>query len=354
MRVLTVTKSRTSGKDVLTDRFGRYFHLPVELSAQGGEGLTLLVDYERGNVRDATYGSCTFRTIPPVTAGVSASLGRIDTLVRSFRPDVVIGGGDTQLGWVGRRLARRLDVPFVFDVFDNYESFASARIPGMRRLFHALANSADLTVVVSTPLVDLLAGASRIAVVPNGVDLELFRPQSISRVRFPNEKPLVVYVGGMGEGRGTTTLVQAVGLLRQTIPGASLQLVGRPQAGYEIPRREWVEHVGFVEQENVPQLIGAADVAVLPYHETAWARYTSPYKLIEYMACGVPVVVTDVSTFSSEVEAPEQVARPDDPTDLARAIKFQLHHRLIAQRDHSWSWAARAEKLMIQIVAAVR
>lgn len=344
MRILTITKRRTSKKDLITDRFGRYFHLPHEWSRLGSESLVLAADYRGRSIGETSVDSCRLVSIPLSSRNPISYWSEVESRAKDFRPDIVFGGGDTHLGWIGRRLAHRLNVPLAFDVFDNYESFSSARIPGMKRVFHSLAEDADLTVLVTGALADLLENSNRLCVVPNGVDMDLFRPgnRDASKPGFGT----IAYVGGLAGNRGTNTLVNAIDLLRGTEPNVMLVVAGPLLDGYKFPDRDWIDYRGIVSQREVAGILAAADVAVLPYPDTDWARYTSAYKLREYLACEVPVVTTDISDYRSLAAAPEAVCRPDDPEDMARALEFQLRHSVIVERDESWSWRSRASDLL--------
>jgi glycosyltransferase involved in cell wall biosynthesis len=343
MRILTVTKRRTSGKDLLVDRFGRYFHLPMELSRLASASLVVAADYEVGPSKAASFEGCEFVSLPLSLKRVASYWRETKAKAREFAPDLILAGGDTHLGWAGHRLARSLDVPFVFDVFDNYAAFESARIPGMKRVFRSLPKVAHLTVVVSEPLRLLLGQPEKTCVIPNGVDMNLFHPHVPKAIT--STSPLVVYVGGLAESRGTTTLIEAIDSIRQRHPNIRLLLAGPILDSYRLPEAHWIEYLGFVQQADVPSLLTSADVAVLPYPDTEWARYTSAYKLGEYFACEIPVVVTDISNYRDMAPAPEAVCKPGDPNDMARAISFQLKHRANAGRDLSWSWSSKAQDL---------
>lgn len=346
-----MTKRRTSGKDLLVDRFGRYFHLPFELSRLASASVVVAADYDLGPSEAASFDGCEFISIPLSLKRLAAYWRETEARVRKVAPDLIFAGGDTHLGWIGHRLARSLDIPFVFDVFDNYAAFESARIPGMKRVFRSLPKKANLTVAVSEPLRVLLGQDENTCVIPNGVDMSLFHPEVPKALN--SKSPLVIYVGGLAESRGTTTLIEAVDSIRQRHPDIRLVLAGPILEGYRLPEADWIEYLGFVRQEGVPSLLTSADVAVLPYPDTDWARYTSAYKFREYLACQIPVVVTDVSSYRREAGAPEAVCRPVDFRDMARAIEFQLENRIVVERQESWSWKARAHDLYREFVALI-
>ena len=103
---------------------------------------------------------------------------------KAFGPDVLIASGDSHIGYIGLKIARRLGIPFVFDVYDYYPAFAGNRIPGMKAMFDAAVQRADLILCASRPLLQRLSSSnSNILLIENGVDRELFAPGNMQEAR---------------------------------------------------------------------------------------------------------------------------------------------------------------------------
>jgi glycosyltransferase involved in cell wall biosynthesis len=101
-----------------------------------------------------------------------------------------------------------------------------------------------------------------------------------------------------------------------------------------------VDFRGFVPNGALPAWFAAADVGVFP-HSTAdsLARSTSPLKLFDYAAAGLPVVASAIPALDGWVREGDNafVCRPDDPGDLAAGVA-----RALAQPDEAAARAARA------------
>jgi glycosyltransferase involved in cell wall biosynthesis len=120
---------------------------------------------------------------------------------------------------------------------------------------------------------------------------------------------------------------------------------------------ERVELRGHVPYDRVPSVLAEASVALLPLPDEPVARlFTSPLKLFDYMAAGVPIVASDLPALR-EVLRHEQnalLATPGDPESFANAIRriladSELASRLGAQARadvHGHSWDARANALL--------
>jgi glycosyltransferase involved in cell wall biosynthesis len=136
--------------------------------------------------------------------------------------------------------------------------------------------------------------ASKTRVVPNGVDLERFRPDP-GRAEEPGR---VCSVGRLVEQKDPLRLLEALAGL----PGVRLTLIGDGPLRPAVERRARalglrVDCLGTVPHEELPSLLNRASVFVLP------SRYEGhPKALLEAMACGLAVVGTDVPGIRGLIE----------------------------------------------------
>jgi glycosyltransferase involved in cell wall biosynthesis len=118
-----------------------------------------------------------------------------------------------------------------------------------------------------------------------------------------------------------------------------------------------VELRGHVPYDRVPHALSEASVALLPLPDEPVARlFTSPLKLFDYMAAGVPIVASDLPALREVLRHEENalLARPGDPDAFAEATRRLLADPGLAVRlgkqaraDVShYSWDARARSLL--------
>lgn len=163
----------------------------------------------------------------------------------------------------------------------------------------------------------------RIAVVPCGVDLEMFRPDGPAAPR--TGRPTVLSIGRLVPRKGVDTVIAAL----RRLPDAQLVIAGGRADDEEAVRlRELarryglgdrVRVIGSVPREHVPALMRAADVLVtVPWYE--------PFGLVpvEAMACGVPVVASAVGGHLDTVAGCGLLVPPRRPRALARALRGLL------------------------------
>ena len=101
----------------------------------------------------------------------------------------------------------------------------------------------------------------------------------------------------------------------------------------------WIDYRGMVDQTDIVPMINSCDVVTIPYRNTELMKMTNACKLMEYIACGVPVVVSDVADYASYFPASFGcVSEPGDADSLAEAIGRQLDNRNIAKPESVLTW----------------
>ena len=139
----------------------------------------------------------------------------------------------------------------------------------------------------------------------NGVDLALFHeePRDAVRAALALEGVVVLSVGNLVELKGHHLAIEAI----SELPGTSLVIIGAGPEGRalraQVERLNLGERVRFVDvlpQNELRRYYSAADVLVLASSREGW-----PNVLLEAMACGAPVVATDVWGIPEIIKAPE-------------------------------------------------
>ncbi|MGW7455253.1 glycosyltransferase [Streptomyces sp. NPDC054787] len=323
--------------------------------AQTAEGFRTVVGCPKGgtladSARAAGAEVLTWRAGRSPGPGLPAEILGARSLLRRVRPDL-LHAHSAKAGLAGR-LAARGAVPTVFQPhawsFDAVDGATGALALRWERYG---ARWADRVLCVSEA--ERRAGESegitaRWSVIRNGVDLDHFRPGAPDcdhdkvRARAELSLPaafrgtpadgglLAVCVGRICQQKGQDVLLRAWPELQATVPEARLALVGDgPDA--ERLRRTAPPGVFFAgAAADIRPWLRAADLVVLPSRWEGMAL--AP---LEAMACGRPVLVSDVSG-ARESLPPGQgrlcLVPPEDPTALAKALgRLLAEPRLLAE-----------------------
>lgn len=251
-------------------------------------------------------------------------------ILRSFRPDVIDlweepwGLVSAQTCWLRNRLlptARIISeteqnvnkrLPFPFETFRNYT-----------------LKNADFVIGRNQEAVDItrLKGyRGPAAVAPNGVDIELFNPRDREAVRRELGFTGFVcgYVGRLVEQKGLTEIIEA---LEHCPPDVHVVFVGSGPFQQELERRvreaKRESQVRFLEnrdREQLPVVMSALDVLLLPSRTTPRWKEQFGRVIIEAHACKTPVIGSDSGAIPAVIGEGGIVIPEQNPSALAEAI----------------------------------
>ncbi len=285
--------------------------------------------------------------------GVSAP---ILWLLRPFHAD--------QLGRYGEKLV-------VYHVTDEYSDFPSVTDKAaFVRSEEAFLRRADLVIVTSP---GLLASKGQFNphtyLVPNAVDYAGFQAAlaapidqhapGLSARLAAIPRPRLGYVGALNK-KLDFALLAAMAQARpawQLVLIGALDLMGDPHKADALKQLPNVHWLGRVPVEQVPAAIAALDVCVLPYERNAWTANIDSLKLYEYLACGRPIVATDVPAARAFAALVRIANEPDAFVAAAEAALTTDHPadaaaRRAAAAANTWDMrVAQIEGLLVEALA---
>jgi glycosyltransferase involved in cell wall biosynthesis len=297
----------------------------------------------RRGVRTATIaesvGSLKLHPVhTPVALGaMAAAAAGLRRTARRWRPDV-LHANSIRAGMIAGPVARLLDLPMVLHVRDRLPpSVITERIQG------ALAARASAVIAISDYVADAFDPDGRarcLRVIDNPFDLERLDPRRFDRadaraaIGVRNGAPVLALIGQITPWKGQEEAVRALAIVRRAHPDALLLLVGEAKFTARATRYDnhayldrlratiaglgLVDAVSFLgEREDVPELLRACDLALVPSWEEPFGR-----TVVEAMAMEVPVLATAVGG-PSEIVHDEQegvLLPPRQPEAWAAAI----------------------------------
>ena len=225
---------------------------------------------------------------------------------------------------------------------------------------------ADKIIVVSNAtrnyVLSLGADPAKIEVLHNGVDLERFKPlpdvkgEMRKKLGIPEEMCVVLTVRRLVYKNGIDTLLDSAEIIVKKNPKLVFVVVGRGPDFEEVKEKiaqlgmqRNFRLTGFVSDEDLPFYYNVADLFALP----SKSGEGLPLVALEAMACGLPVIATDVGG-TSEILSGEygKLVPPNSPNSLAEAIlEFScknlaaLKKELRTMTEQKYSWNRNVEKL---------
>lgn len=174
----------------------------------------------------------------------------------------------------------------------------------------------------------------RIVIIPNAVDTRRFRPDpqvKISSTFLPGAEndPLIIFVGNFYKWHDIRTLLEAFSIVLKSHPTAHLALVGDGaergrmiSCSRDLGIDQNVLFTGRVPHAEIPGLINAADIAVVPVPAMKQDLWLSPMKLYEYMSSGKPVIATSTGQIREVIRDGENgfLVPAADASELAAAV----------------------------------
>ena len=286
-------------------------------------------------------------------AQARALLPCLKALRERFAFDVI----DAEFFWpdgpAAMHLAEALGVPFSIKARGS-DIDCWSETPAIAEQILAAGRAADGLLAVSDVLkshmVDLGLPAGKIRVHHTGVDADRFRPvdRAAARARFGVEGPVIAFVGHLIELKGPMLVLAAL----EALPGATLIMIGEGADRGLIERTARrkglagrVRLLGTRPHAELPGLLAMADVMVLPSRREGLAN-----AWVEAVACGTPVVTTDVGGARDVIDRPEAgriVAR--DPEAIAAAVRDILatppDPAMVSKSAERFSWERNAAEL---------
>lgn len=224
---------------------------------------------------------------------------------------------------------------------------------GWRRFVYRLYNFIVLPLIVRTADNILVTSADyleqsllkkytakfthKIAVVPNGVDVDFFKPQpsdaGLRERHYLNGKKIILFVGALDSAhyfKGVNYLLKAVQLLNRQDMKLIIVGDGDLKEVYQDLAQSYgifdqIIFAGYVPDGELIKYYNLCDIFILPSIDKSEAF---GLVLLEAMACGKPVIATNLpgvrQVVSSKIDG--RLARPKDAWHLSEHIKFFLDH----------------------------
>lgn len=299
-------------------------HLGAELRRRGHEAF-IITSHMAGESNDppfvrrlgtsrVIYANGSFAR---VTTGWRLTAG-LERLVREIDADLVHvqDGLAPVLGPAAAAAAHRIGIPAVATFHSWFARSALYRL--LRRPLQHRLDGLAATLAVSEPVVRALSRyfTADWEIIPNGVDVTAFHPNGRRPTDYLSRGPRLLFLGRLDPRNGLDTVLAAMPRILARYPAAELVVAGDGplRSLYERRARRLGASVRFVGRVNGerPEYYGTADLYLCPTTKASFG-----ITLLEAMACGTPLVVSDITGFRELVNGGAEAALA--PPGLAEA-----------------------------------
>jgi teichuronic acid biosynthesis glycosyltransferase TuaC len=274
--------------------------------------------------------------------------------LQRFKPDLILSYYLYPDGYAAVSAGKRLGVPVILGAIGSDIN----RIPDSISAFltRKVLRSASFVLTVSEHLRDqavrLGASTERTRAVRNGCDTSVFRlaGRAVARagLGLDAETEVVVFVGWIAPTKGLRELLDAVMRLRNSHPRLQLFCIGEGALQPELEARakdaglgRSIRFLGWRDPLEVASWLAAANVFCLPSYAEG-----CPNSVIEALACGRPVVATNVGGIPELVDSESGIlVAPRDSEALAEALSQALSRpwdepRISQRSERGWDQVA--------------
>lgn len=212
----------------------------------------------------------------------------------------------------------------------------------------------------------------RICTLPNAVNLSNFTNSMTgkndlkSSLGLPDKNIIIVYIGSFKAWKGVDTLVQSIKYTNKK--NFTVLLIGgkgsdRVNVNHLIKEEGVTEKVvimDYLPQKDIIRILKNSDIAILPNNMEAEYEYTSPLKMFEYMASGLPIVASNISSIKEILISGRNCLffKSGNPQDLAlmldRLIADPKERQGIGSNNihdiRNFTWENRAKAIIQAII----
>ena len=315
----------------------------------------------------------TNRKVSPILQEVF-STRRVKEVLREEDFDVHLNYNTLVSGYVASK-----DVKTVYDIADDLSAMirVSPQIPSFLRPFGGVLGdimmkkniklSEKVTVTTETLIDTYGIPMEKSMVLPNGVDTTLFKDYGDDKKgELGLDGFIIGYVGVLREWVDLEPVFMALKGLDEDVKFLVVGREGRFKENIELASRcgvsDRVIFTGMVPYSEVPKYISAMDVCLIPFKVNAVSKNALPLKLFEYMACGKPVISTELPgvkrvadkrvLYASTVEEyREKISLLYRDEDLRQ--KIGRDGEKLVKKNYNWeNIVNRMEKLLLTIGGA--
>jgi len=325
--------------------------------------------YAEASVTVHTPGMIGVPLLSRISGAISCGM-EILRVMGSRRFDAVVLYGLPTVGVQALCAARAFRVPILFrsiDVLNQLVPYPALKGPTKvleRFIYRRVDGISCVTPHLKAHIEACGAPPSRVEVLPSGVDVGLFSPGQrdealLARWGICGSDPVILFMGTLYSFSGLDVVIAGFEQILKAHAGARLLIVGD---GEDQERLRFLasehgidKHVIFTGRQPyalLPDIIRSSDLCINPFEVNPITRNILPTKLFQYLACGKPVLMTELPGTLPFLKGPQDgvvYCSLDNFADMLRDLlgdrsrlkKLGIASLQVAHRDYDWQTIAR-------------
>ena len=288
-------------------------------------------------------------------------------IIPKFNFDIIHAHQPYPDGYAGYLLKKKYKKPLIITIHDGYLGLLEKNILWKYMTRKAL-DDADRIIIVADYLKEEckkfgIKNLDKIVKIPNGFNHKTFFPMEKDTTRkklnLSRNKKIILFVGAIYPPKGLPYLIDAIKILVKARQDFEVILVGCGESvgGKKLKAKleskvknlnleEYIKFVGAKPHEEIPLWMNACDVFVLPSIAEGF-----PTVLPEVLACGKPVVATEVGGIPEIInESVGILVEPKKPEEIAGALNKALgkkwDHKKIVEYSKKFTWEEISKKIL--------
>ena len=257
------------------------------------------------------------------------------------RPDVITIYSIPTNGWQTVLLGKIFRVPTIFRAIDVPHAIRSTKFKYLIQIAEQFVyKNVDRLSTHNHAMVNYLvrhkANANEITVTVPGVDLIHYSPQEPNKqvqsdLGIKDTDKVIVFMGTLFKFCGLYEFLSLASPRLSNSDSIKVLIIGDgedkeriTQATEGLGLKNKVVFVGRVEHENLPTYLNLGTVAILPFLNIETTQFALPWKISQYMACGLPTFSTKLEGLCSVIDTTDGVVYSDSISELVDQVFIEI------------------------------
>jgi N-acetyl-alpha-D-glucosaminyl L-malate synthase BshA len=261
---------------------------------------------------------------------------RILAVLRKIKPDI-IHAQTIGMGIVGFLAKKFFKIPYI--VYGR-GSEVYLSWPLKNQVSKLVFRHADAVIALTEDMKKLLQRFCNreVYVIPNGIELDRFsnlpkKEEVLSKIGIDKQENVIIFVGRLCYVKGVKYLIQAMNIITKENRKVKLLIIGDGEERQnlenfvkELNLENNVIFLGNFHNEKIPEYMSASDIFVLPSLSEGF-----PVVILEAMACGLPIVATNVGGIPYIIKERENgfLVMPKNAEQIAEKVLYLIENKNI-------------------------